>query len=101
MYPALRKLIIVVFFTVFMIIFGYPACQRFMLGGVIIEQDQEYSEEIIPPAVRICPQNTNTKQGWKSSSRLVYILISLKKLKNVLKMIERWICVNRLSGQNL
>ena len=61
----LRIIIICSLFAAFVVIFGYPAWQKYLSGGIFIERGEEYSEEISPPAITFCPKNPQTKLGWK------------------------------------
>ena len=66
-----RTFLIFSLFVVFVAIFGYPAYQKFVSCGILIDQDQEYSKEITPPALTLCPRNPQTKLGWRTNITLL------------------------------
>ena len=57
--------IILILFTLFIIIFGYPAFKKFISGGIVIEQEKKYMKEMESPAITICMIHPDTKFGWR------------------------------------
>ena len=57
--------IILILFTLFIIIFGYPAFKKFVSGGIVIEQGKKYMKEMESPAITICMIHPETKFGWR------------------------------------
>ena len=90
-----RIIIICSLFAAFVVIFGYPACQKYLSGGILIERGEEYSQEITPPAITFCPRNLQTKLGWKHDANLTESILSsgpckdFKKAKEVINCIEK------------